>query len=159
MTKFLDMDGEKDLEKLLAGCSPVLSASEFVFVSFPGSRYGGHPELSPIAFIVEDEGATLVVPRSEADAHQISYQSVFKRITLNIHSSLEAVGLTAAVSRALSDLGISANVIAGFFHDHIFVPSAVAGEALSALENLFSETMPETKPGGQDEIVQSAPSG
>ena len=118
---FLEMDGEKDLEKLLAGCSPVLSASEFVFVSFPSSRYGDHSELSPIAFIVEDEGATLVVPRSEADARQIGYESVFKRITLNIHSSLDAVGLTAAVSTALSDHGISANVIAGFFHDHIFV--------------------------------------
>jgi len=129
------MAGEKDLDKLLAGCSPVLSADEFVFVSFPSSHYGDHSELSPIAFIVEDEGTTLVVPRSVADAHQFGYQSVFKRITLNIHSSLEAVGLTAAVSTALADNGISANVIAGFFHDHIFVPASIAGEALSVLRS------------------------
>ena len=127
------MAGEKDLKKLIAECSPVVSACEFVFVSFPGSRYGDHPELLPVAFILEDEGVTLVVARSEADAHQIGYQSVFKRITLNIHSSLDAVGLTAAVSTALSDHGISANVVAGFFHDHIFVPTSLAEEALSAL--------------------------
>ena len=144
------MDGEKNLEKLLAGCSPVLSATEFVFVSSPGSRYGDHSQLAPLAFIVEDEGATLVVPRSEADAHQIGYQSAFKRITLNIHSSLDAVGLTAAVTTALSDHGISANVIAGFFHDHIFVPAAVAGEALSALENILSQAMPDTKRSEQE---------
>ena len=150
------MDGEKDLEKLLVGCSPVLSASEFVFVSFPSSRYGDHSELSPIAFIVEDEGATLVVPRSEADAHQIGYQSVFKQITLNIHSSLGAVGLTAAVSTALSDHGISANVIAGFFHDHIFVPASVAGEALSTLENILSQALPDTKRSEQDGVDQPA---
>ena len=136
------MNGEKNLEKLIAGCSPVLAASEYVFISFPDARYGDHAELSPVAFVVEDEGVTLVIPRSEADAHQLRYQSIFKRITFNIHSSLDAVGLTAVVSTTLSDHGISANVIAGFYHDHIFVAAPIADKALSVLESTFSRAHP-----------------
>jgi hypothetical protein len=57
-------------------------------------------------------------------------------ITLRVHSSLAAVGLTAAVAAALSDHGISANVVAAYCHDHIFVPADRAEEALAALRSL-----------------------
>jgi len=113
--------------------SPVLSTGEFVFVTFAQARYGDHVELQPIASFNEPEGLTLVVPKECADQHDVPYNSVFSTITLQVHSSLEAVGLTAAFSAALSEQGISANVIAGFYHDHIFVPQESAATAMAAL--------------------------
>jgi hypothetical protein len=130
------MLGEKNLDKLLSAMSPALMTGEFVFCSFENSRYGDHAELEPVAAVTENEGLTLVVPKSQADQHRLEYNSVFKGITLNVHSSLEAVGLTAAFSRKLTEHGISANVIAGFYHDHIFVQSELAESAITALNEL-----------------------
>ena len=130
------MSGEKNLQKLLAGMSPELMAGEFVFCCFEKARYGAHSELQPIAAITESEGLTLVISKAKADEHSIDYDSVFSCITLKIHSSLEAVGLTAAFSGKLGDHGISANVIAGFHHDHIFVPQDQARKAMTALAEL-----------------------
>ncbi len=62
------------------------------------------------------------------------FEGAFKQITLTVHSSLDAVGLTAAVSTKLASKGISANVIAAFYHDHIFIPSEKAHQALDALD-------------------------
>jgi hypothetical protein len=130
------MLGEKNLDKLLSAMSPALMTGEFVFCSFENSRYGDHAELEPVAAVTENEGLTLVVLKSQADQHRLEYNSVFKGITLNVHSSLEAVGLTAAFSRKLTEHGISANVIAGFYHDHIFVQSELAESAITALNEL-----------------------
>lgn len=130
------MSGERDLDKLLATMSPVLIDREFVFVTFENGRYGDHSELQPFAAVDEPEGLTLLVPKSCADEQQLSYDSIFKGITLRVHSSLDAVGLTAAFAAELATHGISANVLAGYFHDHIFVQSSEAKNALVALESL-----------------------
>jgi hypothetical protein len=63
--------------------------------------------------IREDEGVTLVVHDPDG---------AWARISLGVHSSLNAVGLTAELSRRLAAAGISANMIAGLRHDHFFVP-------------------------------------
>lgn len=130
------MSGEKDLQRLLRGMSPRLLAGEFVFCSFKNARYGDHAGLQPVASFAENEGLTLVIPRAKADEQAISYESVFSCITLEVHSDLEAVGLTAAFATQLSQRGISANVIAGYFHDHIFVQQALAQQALAAISEL-----------------------
>ena len=130
------MTGESNIEKLLTAMSPVLLHGEYVFCNFPDARYGDRSELKPFASCVEPEGLTLIIPRFKADANQLGYDSVFRGITLRIHSSLEAVGLTAAVSVKLTEYGISANVIAGYFHDHIFVQSEYAEKAMAALDEL-----------------------
>lgn len=132
------MTGEKDLEILLKSMSPELIDGEFVFCSFRNSSYGDYSKLQPIAAISESEGLTLVIPRSIADEQNLKYEVVFKGITLTIHSSLDAVGLTAAFSNKLAEHGISANVIAGYYHDHIFVQSEFAGKAIEALAELAS---------------------
>ena len=129
-------DGETDLQKLLENMSPVLNNGEFVFLSFADSKYGDHSNLEPIASFLEAEGLTLVVSREAAESNNHSYDGLFRSITLQIHSSLEAVGLTAAFAQALTKRGISANVIAGFYHDHIFVSTADADNAVSALKAL-----------------------
>jgi hypothetical protein len=127
------MSGESDLRKLLASLQPRLLAGEYIFCSFPDANYGDHRELQPFAAIEEPEGLTLVVPRALADRANMSYDAVFRGITLSAHSDLEAVGLTAALSGRLADRGLSANVIAGYFHDHIFVQSRFAEQAMAAL--------------------------
>ncbi|WP_260563531.1 ACT domain-containing protein [Alteromonas sp. KS69] len=57
-------------------------------------------------------------------------------MTCNVHSSLDAVGMTAVMSAALTQANISANVVAGYYHDHIFVPAGRADEAIAVLFEL-----------------------
>ncbi len=130
------MPGEKNLNRLLASLSPTLLEGEFVFCSFKNVQYGSHRDLYPIAAIEESEGLTLVIPKENADQRQIKYAAVFKKITLQVLSSLEAVGLTAVVATSLAARGISANVVAGYFHDHIFVPETNADQAIAVLQEL-----------------------
>jgi hypothetical protein len=104
-----------------------------VFCAVNGS-YSDYAHLSPLASFEESEGLTLIVPVESAEKAQIAYESKFKRITLTVHSSLAAVGLTAAVATKLASYGISANVVAAYYHDHIFVQTEKADEALLALK-------------------------
>ncbi len=128
--------GDTELNALLQHMSPELISGEYVFLCFEGALYGDYPELQPIAAFREREGLTLVVPKRHADDASHTYESVFRCITLQVHSSLEAVGLTAAFATQLTRYGISANVIAGFYHDHIFVGEDDALEAMTALREL-----------------------
>lgn len=130
------MSGENDLDTILASLNPRLSTEEFVFCTFPEARYGHHAILDPVVCVAEEEGLTLVLPREQADLSGLPYETVFRRITLQVHSSLEAVGLTAAVATRLAEQGVSANVVAGYYHDHIFVPAELSQEALGALSQL-----------------------
>ena len=92
--------------------------------------------LKPLASFSEAEGLSLLISQGRADAEGLDYQGVFKGITLRVHSSLDAVGLTAAVSYCLAGRGIPANVIAARYHDHVFVPQDKATEALEHLQAL-----------------------
>ena len=130
------MPGEVDLSRLLGALSPQLLPGEFVFCTLPDAVYGDHAPLSPIASFREPEGLTLVLERNSAESAALAFEAVFRCITLNVQSSLVAVGLTAAVSGALAQQGISANVIAACYHDHIFVPVERAADAMGALREL-----------------------
>lgn len=133
------MAGERELNKLLSAMSPKLIDGDFAFLSVTDAKYGDHPELKPFAAIDEAEGLTLIVEQSLAIAHGYEFDGTYKGITLEVHSSLEAVGLTAAFAKALGDMDISANVIAGFYHDHIFVQKRCAAQAMDALRALSAE--------------------
>ena len=130
------MSGETDLDRLVAGMAPCLQPGEFVFLTFAEAVYGDHAELEPVASYREEEGLTLVVPRARAQAAGFGDDSPLRAISLGIHSGLEAVGLTAVIATALTEHGISANVIAGYFHDHVYVPSNRAEQALAVLRKL-----------------------
>lgn len=127
------MVGERDLTKLLKGLTPKLQAEVYVFVSVLTLDLAVFADLSPKMVFNEEEGVTLLLQQHQADKAGFTYQSVFKCITCEVHSSLEAVGLTAALAEALTDRGISANVVAAFYHDHIFVPQEDAENAVEAL--------------------------
>ena len=127
------MAGEKNLEKLLGSMSPVLVKGEYVFCTLKNSKYGDYADARPIASFKEAEGLTLVLPKETADSFGLSYDGIFRCITLGVHSSLEAVGLTATVAGKLADHGIAANMIAAYFHDHVFVQADLAEQAIGLL--------------------------
>jgi hypothetical protein len=129
------MSGETDLSTLLQTLQPELSAEAFVFVSV---SYAVSPTQLANALMVykEDEGTTLILESSFASNEGFAVDSIFKRITCNVHSSLDAVGMTAVMSAALTKANISANVVAGYYHDHIFVPAGRADEAITVLLEL-----------------------
>ncbi len=127
------MPGIKDLTVLLASIEPVLDEREFVFCTFPVSDRNRVEQLDPICFFREKEGITLIITCQKAMEHDIHYEGVYRLISLTVHSSLDAVGLTAAFSAKLAEKDISANVVAGYYHDHIFVPAPKAEQAMEAL--------------------------
>ena len=133
------VSGGTDIATLLADMDPTLSAVELVFCSFPNASVTDKALLEPIGSFMEPEGLSLIVSRQVAEAHGIPYSVVLQGITLNVHSSLEAVGLTAAVAGRLTQHGISANVVAAYHHDHVFVPVADAERALAVLRTLQTE--------------------
>jgi hypothetical protein len=131
------MAGIVELEALLQSLQPELQPGEYVFCTVEG-RYADVAHLNPLACFKEAEGLTLILPAQAAEEGRLPFDGRFKHIALRVHSSLEAVGLTAAVATQLAMHGISANVVAAYFHDHIFVPAAKAQEALywlTALED------------------------
>ncbi|MFC3075129.1 ACT domain-containing protein [Shinella pollutisoli] len=131
------MSGGTDLDALLASMEPALADGVFVFASVPADDLPVSPMREAIGFFREAEGVTLILPADAAEGLAIS--PPMRLITLTVHSSLEAVGLTAAFATALTGAGISANVVAGFYHDHIFVPEREAIRALEVLRALSLE--------------------
>lgn len=128
------MKGETALDILLKHATPSINEGEFVFCSVtkpPQSLL-----VSAIATIKEHEGYTLILPKKLAEEKGIDFSYVAAWITLKIHSDLAAIGLTAAFSSALAQHKISCNVIAGYYHDHIFVPHNDGEKAVAILSNL-----------------------
>ncbi|MDG2336753.1 MAG: ACT domain-containing protein [Gammaproteobacteria bacterium] len=130
------MAGEEDLNMLLAQLNPRLLAGDFVFCTIEKAQYGDSADLQPIASYQEEEGLSLLLSKGAADGAGLAYESVFSCISLMVHSSLDAVGLTAAVSRRLAAHGISANMIAAYYHDHVYVPKDKAQLAMQVLAAL-----------------------
>lgn len=146
------MPGETDLKTLLESLHPVIRDGDYVYALWPhGKPLEGDVE----AAVREAEGLTVVLRRSEADRLGLAYDFVAAWITLQIHSALEAVGLTAAVSAALTHAGISCNVLAGFHHDHLLVPVGDAGRALDVLRLLARGVVLRTeRPEDRPEILE-----
>ncbi|MGE0020382.1 MAG: ACT domain-containing protein [Draconibacterium sp.] len=128
------MTGIKELHQLIHGMTPVLNKGEYVFVSVQDISQIEREKT--ICEFREKEGTTVVLSKSYADELKLTYDFVASWITLEIHSSLEAVGLTAAFSAELAKNNISCNVVAGFYHDHIFVPVKDSEKAIRVLTRL-----------------------
>lgn len=128
------MSGEKDLALLLRYMQPILNEGEFVFCTVTNPADIHSDEI--IMQFRETEGITLIIRKTSADALQLPYTFVAAWITLSVHSSLEAVGLTAAFSNALSQNNISCNVVAAYYHDHVFVDVKDTQKAMDILDSL-----------------------
>ena len=132
------MSGEKDLSKLLQNMTPQLHDGDYVFCVV--DDLVAVDMALVISVFKEQEGYTLILQREYADLWQLAYTLVLSWITLTVHSSLEAVGLTAAFSKALSENGIGCNVVAAYYHDHIFVGASDALRAMEVLKGLRDAT-------------------
>lgn len=127
---------------MVSNMTPELRAGAFVFVTFeePGRGAGFIPEA--LSTFREKEGLSMILPVGLAERSGLNTDQPMRCITLNVFSALDGVGLTPAVSGALGEQGIPCNMVAGFHHDHVFVPSDMCDRALqvlNALQNRVAE--------------------
>ncbi len=124
---------ETNLNILLQNMNPILNEGDYVFCTLSNNE---KIDLNKVlGSFKEKEGTTLIITKEYADLMGFSYTSIMSWISLEVHSSLEAVGLTAAFSKVLADANISCNVVAGYYHDHIFVLKQDALRAIGLLKD------------------------
>lgn len=128
------MKGEKNLNKLIAALQPKLHAGKYVFTTQLSTEH--IPPTAIIGQFKEKEGITVILKKEVADELELSYTYVASWITLDVHSALDSIGLTAIFSTELAKHNISCNVVAGFYHDHIFVDEKHGKMALKVLKDL-----------------------
>ena len=134
-------NGEKDLDTLLKQMQPVLDDDEMVFCTLPPKIAEDYMSLSQ-GYYVEPEGITVIIGRHLADLNGLSYDIVFRRISLMVHSSLEAVGFLARITEVLAAQGFSVNVVSAFFHDYLYIKTEEAENAINTLK-LWQEKLRE----------------
>lgn len=128
------MSGEKNLSKLIQGMTPELNEGDYVFSTIKDESFIKRKDT--ICEFKEKEGTTIVIEKKKADELKLKYDYIASWITLTIHSSLDAVGLTAIFSTELAKNNISCNVIAGYYHDHIFVDKKDTDKAIDVLKKI-----------------------
>ena len=132
------MPGKRDLKDILENLHPLLVDESYVFMTSREPIDVLVNSLNPVATFTEIEGSTLVITKAIADENSVQYDTVFNCISLGVHSSLEASGLIATISGELFKNNIPANVFAGYFHDHIFIPIEKAKFAIEIISSIRS---------------------
>ena len=131
------MSQEKfELKDILGNLKPRILEGSFVFTTSNDELDHLMKTFKPIATFREEEGITLVISKDEADKFNIKYDSLFRCISLGVHSSLNSYGLISSISSELTKKKISSNVFSGFYHDHIFVQADLADTALQVINSL-----------------------
>ncbi|WP_424939195.1 ACT domain-containing protein [Aliiroseovarius sp. S253] len=126
------MSGETNLDELIRSLSAVLVEGVYVFVTVPPGQ--PLPVIEPRMTFKESEGTTYILLKSEAEKLGLRYEFPCRMITLNIHSSLEAVGFMARIATELAKHDMGVNPVSGFFHDHLFVPDGREHDAMDVLK-------------------------
>ena len=128
------MSGEVQIDTLLKNIDPEINLGEYVFCSVYNLKNINFKDV--VVYIKEKEGFTLVMEKNKAISLGLDFEFISSWITLNVHSSLNAIGFNSIISNSLSKNNISCNVIAGFYHDHLFVNKNDAKRAINILKNL-----------------------
>lgn len=132
--------GEQNLPTLLSTMEPTLDPKTYVFITTTQPLHTlPLSTLQPTLLAHEVEGTTIVTTADLAAAHGLEGVFPCRRISLTVHSSLEAVGLIAAITDRLKGQGISTNVVSGYYHDHVYVPVERAENAMRVLGELIEE--------------------
>ncbi|WP_120501874.1 ACT domain-containing protein [Roseovarius sp. EL26] len=126
----------KDTKEMIRQMRPALRDGSYHFVHVADTELAARAMLMSIASFAEDEGLSLVVPAPALTELGLSDEMPMRCITLQVHSALDGVGLTAAVATLLADNGIPCNMVAAYHHDHAFVPAEMAERALELLQDL-----------------------
>ena len=137
------LSGHQSLTKTIASLSPVLQPGTFVFCSVLHNAVSRDAMSVAVGSFVEDEGLSLILPRTEAVSLGLIFDMTMRQITLMVYSELDGIGLSATVAGALTEKGIPANIVAATQHDHIFVPSRKADAAMEALRDLQQQAQNE----------------
>jgi len=137
-----EMSGEMNLSRLLATMSPTLQDGTYVFVTLSDQNAPANIPTPRMAF-QEAEGTTLILLKTQAEAAGLDFEFPSRMITLNVHSALDAVGFLAHITTRLAALGMGVNPVAGFYHDHLFIPEDRANDAMSELNRIISEAQNE----------------
>ena len=133
-------EGETNLNIILKSIDPILNKGEYVFCTIENILRIDFSKI--ISFIKEENAYSIIIGKEYALQLSLPFSESFAWITLSVHSSLEAVGLTALFSRLLADNGLSCNVVAGYYHDHIFVLHPFAQQAMELLKGLARHPHP-----------------
>jgi len=132
----------RDTAAMIAGMAPRADAGVWHFVTAADDALAARAAPHALASFAEDEGMSFILSGAAAARHGFATDLPMARITLGVHSALDGVGLTAAVSGALAAAGIACNMVAAFHHDHVFVPAGEAGRALDVLRRLAGPKAP-----------------
>ena len=130
--------------EMISGMTPIVQPGNFVFITTDDPALVASLSYEAISTFKEDEGLSMLIPVELAEKSMLNVDHPMRCITLNVFSSLEGVGLTAAVSKALGDNGIPCNMIAAFHHDHVFVPSQMCDQAQGILTSLQNQASKKT---------------
>jgi uncharacterized protein len=133
----MNTTGKTDLTDMLKTLKPEHNPGDFVFCVI--QNLNEIPKNEILMQFKEKEGLTVIIRKELADTLKLDYSFIAGWITLTVHSSLTAVGLTAAVANALTSEGISCNVVAAFYHDHIFVAKNDVQKAMNTLIRLSND--------------------
>jgi len=131
------MVGELNLHALLQTLTAKLVDGVFVFITMPKDKVPKN--IAPRMIFEEAEGTTLIMLLDEAEALGLAYEFPCRMITLDVHSSLEAVGFIAHIATQLAKHDMGVNPVSGFYHDHLFVPDGRENDALKILEQIAQD--------------------
>ncbi|WP_306116704.1 MULTISPECIES: ACT domain-containing protein [unclassified Roseovarius] len=130
----------RDRRAMISGMSPELDPVIYHFCTFADAEVAKAASDHAIASFTEAEGISLVLPDEAARALGVASDLPMQRITLNVYSALDGVGLTAAVAGVLAEQGIACNMVAAYHHDHAFVPAVDAPRAMEILTGLAARS-------------------
>ncbi|PID97929.1 MAG: hypothetical protein CSA82_01905 [Actinobacteria bacterium] len=135
-----------DFDQILASLDPQPEGS-YVYATMESLP----EDVTPFAYVHEDEGVTVILPIEEARSLGLALDETYARITLRVHSALNSVGLTATIAQTMASRSLTCNVIAGYYHDHIFVQEDRVEEACALLEELALTARGWLPPSGDGE--------